>query len=179
MRFASCVSKAFRSPTSLSSPALTARRSGNGSSSRDRRYGPRAPRPSKLDPYKPYLDQRLSAGVWNAVVLLRELRGRGYSGGYSILKDYLSIPAQLRAIRKFADENKLTIVQEFTDVESAKEPGRKNFTEMMAKLKQRSDVAGVVTHKLDRLLRNLSDYADVDDLHAYRVNSFSYDRTLR
>ena len=31
----------------------------------------------------------LSAGVWNAVVLLRELRDRGYTGGYSILKDYL------------------------------------------------------------------------------------------
>jgi transposase len=51
------------------------------------RYGPCAPRPSQLDPYKPDIDQRLSAGVWNAVVLLRELRDRGYPGGDSILKD--------------------------------------------------------------------------------------------
>ncbi len=52
-------------------------------------YGPRAPRPSKLDAYKPYLEERLKAGVWNAVVLMRELRQHGYKGGYSILKDYL------------------------------------------------------------------------------------------
>jgi transposase len=68
------------------------------------RYGPRAPQPSKLDPYKPYLDERLSAGVWNAVVLLRELRDRGYTGGYSILKDYLHPKRQATrevAVRRF------------------------------------------------------------------------------
>jgi transposase len=68
------------------------------------RYGPRAPRPSKLDSYKPYLTERLSAGVWNAVVLLRELRKRGYTGGYSILKDYLHPQRQAAravAVRRF------------------------------------------------------------------------------
>ena len=50
-------------------------------------YGPRAPRPSKLDVFKPYLDERLKAGVWNATVLLREVRERGYAGGYTIVKD--------------------------------------------------------------------------------------------
>lgn len=52
-------------------------------------YGPRKPRPSKLDRFQPYIQERLKAGVWNAVVLLRELRERGYTGGYTILKDYL------------------------------------------------------------------------------------------
>lgn len=52
-------------------------------------YGPRPPRGTKLDPFKDYLQERFSAGAWNAVVLLREFRERGYSGGYSILKDYL------------------------------------------------------------------------------------------
>ncbi|MBT7298225.1 MAG: IS21 family transposase [Victivallales bacterium] len=52
-------------------------------------YGPRPKRPSKLDPFKAYIDTRLEAGVWNAQVLLRELRGRGYPGGYTILTDYL------------------------------------------------------------------------------------------
>ena len=52
-------------------------------------YGPRPPRPSKLDAFKPYLEERLKAGVWNAAVLLRELRERGYTGGYTILKDWL------------------------------------------------------------------------------------------
>ena len=36
-------------------------------------YGPRPGSVSKLEPFKPYLEERLQAGVWNAQVLLREL----------------------------------------------------------------------------------------------------------
>jgi transposase len=53
------------------------------------RYGPRRPRLSLLDPYKPFLQERLAAGVWNAVVLLRELKERGYPGGYTLVKDFV------------------------------------------------------------------------------------------
>src|SRR5690349_18040141 len=35
------------------------------------------------------LEDRMKAGVWNAQVLLRELRKLGYQGGYTILKDWL------------------------------------------------------------------------------------------
>ncbi len=49
--------------------------------------GPRPAQPSKLDAFKPYLEERLRAGVWNARVLLRELRERNYAGGYTILTD--------------------------------------------------------------------------------------------
>ncbi len=52
-------------------------------------YGPRPKQPSKLDPFQPYLQQRMQAGVWNARVLLRELRERGYTGGYTLLTDWL------------------------------------------------------------------------------------------
>jgi len=52
-------------------------------------YGPRPAAASKLDAFKAYLEERLKAGVWNAQVLLRELRARGYLGGYTILKDWL------------------------------------------------------------------------------------------
>jgi len=52
-------------------------------------YGPRAAQPSKLDAFKPYLEERLRAGVWNARVLLRELRERNYAGSYTILTDWL------------------------------------------------------------------------------------------
>ena len=68
------------------------------------RYGPRSPRFTKLDSFKSYIDQRLSAGVWNAVVLLRELRDRGYSGGYTVVKDYLRPKrreAEAVAVRRF------------------------------------------------------------------------------
>lgn len=67
-------------------------------------YGPRVSQPSKLDPHKPYLEDRLTAGVWNAQVLLRELRQRGYDGGYTILKDWLHpqpAAACAAAVRRF------------------------------------------------------------------------------
>jgi transposase len=68
------------------------------------RYGPRASRGSKLDPFKEYLEGRLQAGVWNAQVLLRELRERGYTGGKTILCDYLQPRRQAArevAVRRF------------------------------------------------------------------------------
>jgi transposase len=53
------------------------------------RYGPRPGRAGKLDAFVVYLQERLQAGVWNARVLLREIRERGYTGGYSLLTDWL------------------------------------------------------------------------------------------
>ena len=56
------------------------------------RYGPRAPRPTKLDAYKPYLLARIEAARphWiPAVVLLREVRERGYAGGLTQLKEFV------------------------------------------------------------------------------------------
>jgi hypothetical protein len=38
---------------------------------------PRAKQPGKPEPYQPHLQERMQAGVWNARVLLRELRERG------------------------------------------------------------------------------------------------------
>jgi len=50
----------------------------------------RKKRVSKLDPFKDYLLKRmLSDGVLNATVLLDEIRERGYSGGISILRDFM------------------------------------------------------------------------------------------
>lgn len=58
----------------------------------DMRYKPRAPRPCKLDPFKPYILERVAAArpQWiPASVLLREIRQRGYEGGYSMLTAFL------------------------------------------------------------------------------------------
>jgi len=68
------------------------------------RYGPREKQLSKLDAHKPYLHDRLKAGVWNAQVLLRELRQRGYQGGCTILKDWLQpqrAAGMATAVRRF------------------------------------------------------------------------------
>src|SRR5262249_23724944 len=50
---------------------------------------PRSPRRSKLEPYVEHLQQRVADGIENCQVLLRELRERGYTGGYSILKEFI------------------------------------------------------------------------------------------
>src|SRR5258708_21229222 len=68
------------------------------------RYGPRASAPSKVDVHKLYLEDRLKAGVWNAQVLLRELRKLGFQGGYTILKDWLQpqrAAGMATAVRRF------------------------------------------------------------------------------
>jgi len=53
------------------------------------RYKPRPPRATKLDPFKDYVVERLTSAAPErlpASVLLRELRERGYPGGYTMLK---------------------------------------------------------------------------------------------
>jgi transposase len=67
-------------------------------------YGPREKQPGKLEGFKPYLEDRMRAGVWNGRVLLRELRERGYSGGYTLLTDWLRPQresARMVAVRRF------------------------------------------------------------------------------
>lgn len=59
---------------------------------------PRARR-SKLDAFKPTVDHLLSEGVWNAVVIFRELQAQGYAGAMSILRDYVRPKRALRASR--------------------------------------------------------------------------------
>jgi transposase len=54
-------------------------------------------RGSRLDSYRPQIDQLLSEGVWNTVVILRELQTKGYTGGVSILRDYVRPKRALRA----------------------------------------------------------------------------------
>src|SRR2546421_891491 len=57
------------------------------------RYKPRPPRPTKLDPFKRYVIERVGAAApeWiPASVLLMELRERGYSGGYTMLKLFVA-----------------------------------------------------------------------------------------
>jgi transposase len=53
-------------------------------------------RKSKLDPFKPAVDEFLRGGVWNAAVIFRELQARGYTGGRTILRQYVHPKRTLR-----------------------------------------------------------------------------------
>jgi transposase len=51
---------------------------------------------SKLDPHKPMIDRLLTEGVWNAKVIWREIQAEGYTGRYTILRDYIQPKRALR-----------------------------------------------------------------------------------
>jgi transposase len=60
-------------------------------------------RESKLDPFKPFIKERLKEYPLSAARLLSEIREQGYTGGYTILKEFTSslrhdrsIPAEIR-----------------------------------------------------------------------------------
>jgi transposase len=67
----------------------------------------RKKRGSKLDPYKPKIDQLLSENVWNAMVILREIQADGYTGEETLLRRYITPKRKLqpgRATVRFETE---------------------------------------------------------------------------
>jgi transposase len=63
----------------------------------------RPPRPSKLDPFKTYILEKLIEGPYTAARLFREIREMGFDGGETIVRDFIrkvrpkqGVPAVLR-----------------------------------------------------------------------------------
>lgn len=75
-----------------------------------------------------------------------------------------SIPAQLKLLREYAQKNHLQIVEEFVDVETAKQAGRTAFGNMVHFLKESPSVKAILVEKTDRLYRNFRDYVAINDL---------------
>ena len=85
-------------------------------------------------------------------------------------KEGYSIPAQTKSLHGYATEEGINLVREFIDVETAKQPGRPGFMEMVdffvkeAKKDPQRRVRTLLVEKTDRLYRNLKDYVTIDDL---------------
>ena len=85
-------------------------------------------------------------------------------------KEGYSIPAQTKSLHGYATEEGIKLVREFIDVETAKQPGRPGFMEMVdffakeAKKDPQRRVRTLLVEKTDRLYRNLKDYVTIDDL---------------
>jgi site-specific DNA recombinase len=75
-----------------------------------------------------------------------------------------SIPAQRQILEDYAKGHELTIVQEFVESESAYKPGRPEFAKMLALLKKRREITGVLCYKIDRIARNLRDYSELSEM---------------
>jgi site-specific DNA recombinase len=80
-------------------------------------------------------------------------QGKGYS-----------IERQLETCRSFAESESYVILDEFTDIQSAKRPGRKNFDRMLEFAKDHR-VNVIVALRTDRLCRNFEDIVAVRELH--------------
>jgi site-specific DNA recombinase len=86
-------------------------------------------------------------------------------------KEGFSIPSQLKLLNKYAEDNRLQLVKEYVDVETAKKSGRTDFTKMVKFLRkesQRKQLGApcqvILVEKTDRLYRNLKDWVIIDEL---------------
>lgn len=79
-------------------------------------------------------------------------------------KEGFSIPAQLKLLKEYVAANSFAVVQEYVDVETAKQTGRAAFGEMIAYLKAHPSIRVMLVEKTDRLYRNLKDWVTVDEL---------------
>ena len=59
-------------------------------------------KPSKLDSYKPYIESRLERFDLPATVLMSDIRAKGYTGGISILKEFIA-PIKDRHVTRLVD----------------------------------------------------------------------------
>jgi site-specific DNA recombinase len=90
-----------------------------------------------------------------AVIYVRVSSREQAEGGYSI-------EAQLEACRRFVYDKGWTVEDEFTELgESARTTNRPAFKAMAAMLDDHGGITHLVVHKIDRLARNLADYAAV------------------
>ena len=92
-----------------------------------RRYGPRAPRPCKLDPFCEYVRERVEQARprWiPATVLLREIAERGYVGGISQLKAFLAPlkHAEPEPVVRFETPPGVQMQADFTVVRRGRQP---------------------------------------------------------
>jgi site-specific DNA recombinase len=86
----------------------------------------------------------------NAVIYARVSSREQEREGYSI-------PAQRKLLAEYARLRGFRVEHEFIDVESAKNPGRKEFGAMLRLLQADAHCRTVLVEKTDRLYRNRTD----------------------
>ena len=75
-----------------------------------------------------------------------------------------SIPAQLDLLREYARQRGFMVERVFEDQETAKQAGRRQFTEMLRYFKLHRDVRTLLAEKVDRVSRNLRDIVSLEEL---------------
>jgi DNA invertase Pin-like site-specific DNA recombinase len=96
-------------------------------------------------------------------------------------REGFSIPAQQKLLRGYANENGFTILEEFTDIETAKEAGRGQFGRMLKFLQANPSCRAILVEKTDRLYRNPRDWVSIDDMRLdlhFAKENVSFAQTL-
>lgn len=91
------------------------------------RYGPRPARRTKLEPFEPYVRERIEAAKprWiPAVVLLREIQELGYAGGLTQLKMFINPLKRVREdpVVRFETPPGVQMQADFTVIRRGREP---------------------------------------------------------
>ena len=84
-------------------------------------------------------------------------------------REGFSLPAQQKLLRDHATAEGLAIVEEFSDVETAKRAGRTAFRAMLAYLNARPTCRVILVEKTDRLYRNLRDWVTLDEMEGLEI----------
>lgn len=100
--------------------------------------------------------ERELVGMARSAVLYARISTQEQSEGYSI-------DAQLKFLREYARKKKIKIIEELTEIESAKNSRRPVFKAMVDFVKK-ENITIILTEKTDRLYRNIKDYVDIDEL---------------
>jgi DNA invertase Pin-like site-specific DNA recombinase len=86
-------------------------------------------------------------------------------------QDGFSLDAQLKLLKDYAAKNNIEIVATYMDIETAKNPGRKNFGELIKFLKHQQKLPSglprcqtVLVEKTDRFYRNVEDLVMIKSL---------------
>jgi len=97
-------------------------------------------------------------------------------------RQVLSIDSQLDELREYARKESLTVVREYIEAQTAKEPGRPVFNEMMEAI-EAGEVGGLLAWHPDRISRNAVDAGrllhdlDKQKLQALSFPSFWFENT--
>src|SRR6267378_1393599 len=75
-------------------------------------------------------------------------------------KQALSIPSQLQALGRLIADQNLVVVDTITERESAHEPGRPLFNQMMKRI-EAGEAQGIIAWHPDRLARNSKDGGEI------------------
>ena len=77
---------------------------------------------------------------------------------------------QHEELKKYAEENNLKIIKEFSDIAGANETDREGFNKMLEYLDGSKDCKTILVTKIDRLCRNTETYGE---LESYSVISIT------